>query len=83
MFARAWEEGNINKQYGGWFPSSYCSLLESLMVKDGEVIPMDQGTATAVATVFQWLATPVGFAFLNETLKEAGYHIARTDEGKK
>lgn len=52
-----------------------CSRLEALMVKDDRIISVSQETATAVATIVQWLGSPIGFSFLEQTLKIAGYRI--------
>ena len=81
VFARAWEEENIVRQHGvrrEAFPGVRCSTLQALMVKDGSLVPVSQETASAVATIVQWFATPIGFLFLHETLKKAGYRIIET-----
>lgn len=75
VFAQAWEQENIPR---GRFQSPAvreCSLLESLVRDNERLLPVTQDTATAVATIFQWLASPVGFAFLTEVLKKAGYSV--------
>lgn len=43
---------------------------------------LTQDEATAAATVVQWLGSNVGFSFLEEALRDAGYRIV-TDRQRK
>lgn len=74
-FADAWIEENKLRRHFTMVQFS-CSKLEALMIRDDHLIPVSQDTATAVATIVQWLGSPIGFAFLEQTLKKAGYRVA-------
>lgn len=80
-FANSWVEENKTQRYHMFGP--VCSRLEMLMVKDDRLIPVSQETATAVATIIQWLGTNIGRAFLDGALKKFGYHIAKIEQKPK
>ncbi len=83
VFARAWEKENVPQEHGIgpiFFPGVMCSTLEALMMKDGKLTPVSQETATAVATIFQWFGSPVGFSVLVGTLRKAGYQVGSYNE---
>lgn len=42
-------------------------------------LPMTQRDATLAATLIQWLGTNVGFAFLEDALKRAGFKIVKIE----
>ena len=79
-FAETWVEDNKPQRYHMFGP--VCSRLEMLMVKNDRLIPVSQETATAVATIVQWLGTNFGRAFLDEALKKFGYHIVKIETKK-
>ena len=72
-FADEWEKENKLRVRD--FNTPPMSLLQALMNKNNAFIPVSQETATAVATIVQWLGSPVGWGFLNKVLEEAGYRI--------
>lgn len=76
IFADGWKKENELIQR---FPTVICSRLEAIMVKDDKFLPVSQESASIVATVVQWFGSPVGFAFLQKTLREAGYVIYSKD----
>lgn len=80
-FADAWEEEN--KPHRHHFFSLPVSRLEALMVRDDKYVPISQETATAVATIIQWLASGVGWCFLETMLKKAGYRIVEIETPDK
>lgn len=80
-FAETWVEENKPQRYFMFGPE--CSRLEMLMVKNDHLIPISQETATAVATIVQWLGTNIGRAFLDEALKKFGYHIVKIEQKPK
>ena len=74
VFALAWAKEN--EPYPHLRGQPWCSRLEQLCrTEDGKSLPITQDTATAVATIFQWLASPLGFTFLTRVLEKAGYDI--------
>lgn len=75
VFANEWRKENIPERHGMMGPC--CSRLEILMVVNDRHLAVSQETATAVATVIQWLGAPVGFSFLGEMLRKAGYSIVQ------
>ncbi|MDF8365091.1 MULTISPECIES: helix-turn-helix domain-containing protein [Achromobacter] len=66
--ANDWEEANKHRPTG--IAPHMAGLVEN----------HTQAQASAVATVVQWLGSEVGFAFLNEALKKAGYEVVDTRE---
>lgn len=83
-FADAWErhnrpDGSINAGYG---------VLQNLFWEPGKFIGLggsprrflSQDDATVAATAIQWLATNVGFCFLQEMLKDAGYVVSSKEQ---
>ena len=82
-FADAWEEENQPRGHfsRAWGPE--LSTLQALMRKDDNLVPVSQETATAVATVVQWLGTPIGWGFLEGALRQAGYVVLTKEEYKK
>ncbi|MGY6271923.1 helix-turn-helix domain-containing protein [Achromobacter denitrificans] len=66
--ANDWEEANMHR------PTGVAPHMSGLVENH------TQAQASAVATVVQWLGSEVGFAFLNEALKKAGYEIVDTRE---
>ena len=73
VFATAWRNENKPERHGMMGP--HCSRLEMLMVVNDRYLDVSQETATAVATIIQWLGAPMGFSFLEDTLRKAGYSI--------
>ncbi len=72
-FADAWQKENVFRRH---FPFSHpCSRLEMLMRDESRLIPVSQESATAVATIVQWLGSNCGWVFLEAALHNAGYRI--------
>ncbi len=69
-FAKLWQEENETRQLAA---AAYGCTLEILIDR-----PITQENATDAATLIQWLGSNVGFCFLNEALKKAGYKIERS-----
>lgn len=63
--ARAWEAANRHDD-------GFAPILQTLVPNHS------QEQATAAATVVQWLGSEVGFAFLMQALKKAGYAVIDT-----
>ncbi|MCC5613012.1 hypothetical protein LC612_41610, partial [Nostoc sp. CHAB 5834] len=61
--AKAWEA--LNSDAGGWLTPVFENLVPKYTSEQ----------AHAAATVVQWLGSEVGFQFLSDTLKKAGYEI--------
>lgn len=81
VFADAWEKYNEPRQH-----FAFCrdmSFLEANLNDGQRFIPVAQETATAVATKMQWLGSPLGFQYLEETLREAGYALLSKDTYEK
>lgn len=83
VFAQAWEQENILK---GERRSTDSPLLQLLLQKhvggpltplSKELVEYDQHAAEVAATVVQWMGTNVGFGWLQETLKQAGYTVTK------
>jgi len=72
-FADAWEEENRPRVHHPVSPE--MPTLQALMVEDHKVIPISQDAATAVATIVQWLGSPIGWGYLGQMLGRAGYKI--------
>mgnify|MGYP001614979077 CR=1 FL=1 len=72
-FADAWEKENARTRY--FLFSAACSRLEMLMRDENRLIPVSQESATAVATIVQWLGSNCGWVFLEAALHNAGYRI--------
>jgi len=76
IFAARWETENArgNGRRNG--------VLELSMHSNGDghvKEPCTQEEATVAATVVQWLGSPVGFSWLRDTLKDAGFVITPSD----
>jgi hypothetical protein len=72
-FADTWQKENVPRRH---FPfSSSCSRLEMLMRNESRLIPVSEESATAVATIVQWLGSNCGWVFLEASLHNAGYRI--------
>jgi len=72
-FADTWKKENVPRRH---FPfSNSCSRLEMLMRDGSRLIPVSEESATAVATIVQWLGSNFGWAFLEAALHNAGYRI--------
>lgn len=74
--ARAWIETNRhNAGINGGF-----GALEWLLCSEGQSIvrELTPDEALTAATVIQWLGTNVGFCWLTESLKSAGYVISKS-----
>lgn len=70
IFAYHWFERNDARS------SRSTLLLQSLLNDSGdEFEPMTQRDARVAATVVQWLGTNVGFSFVCQAFRDAGYDI--------
>lgn len=69
IFAQAWER---------FAKDNLGHLLSSTQ----EPVELNQYAATVAATVAQWLGSPVGLGFLQETLKQAGYSVSPQNQAK-
>lgn len=69
IFADAWTDQNriIGR--------SAMTIEWLLHPTDG--MPVTQEECTVAATMMQWLGSPVGFNFLEDALKSAGYELVR------
>ena len=72
-FADTWQKENIPRRH--FLFSSSCSRLEMLMRDESRLIPVSEESATAVATIVQWLGSNCGWVFLEAALHNAGYRI--------
>ena len=72
-FSDAWQKENELRVHAMFIPP--CSTLEFLMRENDRLLPVSQETATAVATMIQWLGSNIGRCFLEGALKKAGYCI--------
>jgi hypothetical protein len=78
LFAHAWLRENVRDP-------GLAGVLDVLLRHQDESgadardaprpLPLDQQTATAAATVMQWLGTAQGFQFLADVLEGAGYKL--------
>jgi hypothetical protein len=57
---------------------AWAEIDEARELTTGELY--SQRDATVAATVIQWLGTNVGFCWLEETLKKAGYSVEREEQ---
>lgn len=64
VFSRLWQEENQ--------ANSRASLLELLLSEDGGKTPavVSEREEMLVATVIQWLGSPVGWSWLNQCLED-------------
>ena len=83
IFADAWEKENQPRHHfaGPWGPE--ISTLQALMRNDDKLIPVSQESATAVATIVQWLGAPIGWSFLEGALRDAGYVVLSKEKYQK
>lgn len=70
IFARKWKEQQSASKTLQWL---LCASPDQ-NTQDRE---LTQAEATCAATLMQWLGSPVGFMFLEETLSHAGYQLTR------
>lgn len=82
-FADEWEEANKPRDHFATPLSMPMSTLQALMRKEDKLIPVSQETATAVATIVQWLGAPIGWSFLINVLRKAGYAVLTESEYEK
>lgn len=78
-FAEAWERAN-DEHHRYLYELSLVGEHDPSTIfgdKRTPAFPLTQDTATAAATVVQWLGSNVGFSFLEEALRVAGYRIAK------
>lgn len=68
-FAERWAEENNERMLAG---DSFGCTLEVLLGRKAT-----QLDATSAATLMQWLGSNVGFSFMEESLRRAGYKIQR------
>ena len=74
VLSQEWENQNAGR------PGRWSGTLELLLCSAGDGrITRDllQPEATAAATAIQWLGSPVGFNWLSDTLKTAGYEVVK------
>lgn len=83
VFADAWEEMNELRDHFATPWSMPMSALQALMREDDKLILVSQETATAVATIIQWLGAPIGWSFLGTVLEKAGYVVLEKDKYEK
>ena len=85
VFAEAWQEENdpnqvINCGLGRLYDVvgfSWGPVDPANPRRPSRFYPLRRRDCVIVATVIQWLATNVGFCWLEETLRRAGYRIVR------
>jgi hypothetical protein len=82
-FADAWEKENEPREHFARPWSGQVSTLQALMRRGDKLIPVSQKSATAVATIVQWLGAPIGWCFLESTLKQAGYVVLTREQYEK
>lgn len=88
-FALAWERENAmtgelrvtgaTRDERGILDSLLSERSNMLFYDEKRLAPYNQEAAVIAATVMQWLGTNIGFGWLENTLDEAGYTIARKD----
>jgi len=83
-FYKHWKKLNTNQDAGmlqGLF-GIYGNPLSIFSLK-GWMLRVTMRERYIVATIIQWLGTNVGWCFLEGVLRDCGYQITQTEEGKK
>ena len=75
-FSQAWKREQERSHILQW-------LLCASMDQQTQDRDLTQPEATCAATLMQWLGSPVGFCWLDETLQQAGYRLERVRDGGK
>jgi hypothetical protein len=77
-----WSSGDLERAFAfRWIEKHklFPNTLDDILCPPGydcdEFQPMTQRDARVAATVIQWLGTNVGFSFMIETLRQAGYKV--------
>ena len=85
-FAKSWrKEAKHNRglNYGnGILQDNFCDSdgMPGFSLRDYEVLTeITNRDRVIVATIIQWLGTNVGFCWLTETLKNAGYKVIKIE----
>jgi hypothetical protein len=68
IFAKAWLEKQTQCHTLQWL---LCASPE----QDTQERDLTQPEATCAATLMQWLGSPVGFSWLEETVRKCGYEL--------
>ncbi len=86
VFYKKWKKENVRR---AWINFGFGILQDLFMIphKNYLISPsaklvINNRDRFIVATVMQWLGTNCGWCFLEESLKQCGYKIIKTDEQK-
>jgi hypothetical protein len=74
-----WEEEAVEKYYRPNFPAVLLMPLEMARNYHPAIpfnMPITQEQAMAMATVFQWMFTPIGEAAVREVYRRAGWSVS-------
>lgn len=78
VFAESWKRMNSKQMH------NRPEVIDWLLHGDGSQCHAraTQKEATIAATLVQWLGSPVGFGWLENTLRAAGYEIKEVQDGR-
>lgn len=77
--AEQWEKENADGvSFGAHWGGQRVPLIVALLMGDEGSPDVTQRDATVAATVLQWLGSNVGFCFLQDAFRKAGYDVRYT-----
>ena len=79
-----WQQENIKKRWinfgQGLLQDLFCYAPNDQLRGSFRFLKITHRDRLVAATVIQWLGTTIGFCFLQEALKKAGYKIVKIKE---